>query len=208
MAAPTPASVAPIDIEESDDAGYFDLLEDFSERSAEMTEIALRLASAQNELTEHVQKGARELDELKASPEAASPAAFRRSIARVADEMHRFTTRVDAEIPLFRAAADGSMSALVKVATLAAELDPTQVAGTKEAASTLLITLASTRASTTEFKASTTALPRMTKELNVAKRKQAAALERLIAEYENTERLLVEAIAVIDALPGAGRRDA
>lgn len=41
----------------------------------------------------------------------------------------------------------------------------------------------------------------MTKELNVAKRKQVAALERLVGEFENAERLVIEAIAVIDALP-------
>lgn len=196
-----PPATTHTDSEEPDDAGYFDLLEEFTERSAEMAEIALRLASAQTELTEHTQNGVRELEEIKTSGKELSLSIFRRSIARVADEMLRYTNRVEVEIPLFRAAADGSMSALVKVATLAAELDPSQIDGTKDAASTLLITLTDARGSTNQFRASTASLPRMTKELNVAKRKQVAALDHLIAEFENTERLLVEAIVVIEALP-------
>lgn len=54
-----------------------------------------------------------------------------------------------------------------------------------------------------EFKASTLALPRITKELNAAKRKQAAALDCLAAEFESAEQLLVEGITVLDALPRA-----
>lgn len=210
VAAPSPAApsnAATGADERDDDAGYIDLLEDFTQSSEEMAEIALRLSAAQSDLTEHTQKGGHELDALKASGKELSPSVVRRSITRVADEMLRFTNRVEVEIPLFRGAADRSMAALVKAATLAAELDPNQIAGTKEAASTLLMTLAGARGSTTEFKATTASLPRMTKELNVAKRKQVAALERLIGEFENTERLLVEAIAVIDALPGARARD-
>lgn len=203
----SPLMVAPDADEHDEDAGYIDLLEDFAESSEEMSEIALRLSAAQNDLTEHTQKGGHELDALKASGEQLSPSVVRRSIARVADEMLRFTIRVEVEIPLFRAAADRSMAALVRVATLAAELDPNQIAGTREAASTLLVTLAVARGSTTEFQSTTASLPRMTKELNVAKRKQVAALGLLIGEFENTERLLVEAIALIDALLGAGGRD-
>lgn len=200
---PEPEDVQDVQDVESDeeDVGYIDLLEVFTERSAEMAEIALRLGAAQNELTEHTSKGTQELNDLKVAGKELPPAVVRRSIARVADEMLRFTTRVEAEIPLFRAAADRSMAALVKVATLAAELASGQVAETKAAASTLLATLAEARGSIGEFKNTTAALPRMTKELNVAKRKQVAALERLVGEFENAERLVIEAIAVIDALP-------
>lgn len=130
---------------DEEDVGYIDLLEVFTERSAEMAEIALRLGAAQNELTEHTSKGTQELNDLKVAGKELPPAVVRRSIARVADEMLRFTTRVEAEIPLFRAAADRSMAALVKVATLAAELASGQVAETKAAASTLLATLAEAR---------------------------------------------------------------
>ena len=188
--------------EEPDDSGYVDLLELFAERSSEMTEIALRLTRAQEELSEHTKKGSDELGALQAEPQKVSATQVRRAIARVADEMLRFTNRVEAEIPLFRAAVDSSMSVLVKVATLTAEVYPEQLASTKAAALQLLATLIAARQSTEGFRSSTASLPRMTKELNVAKRKQVAALDGLVAEFENGERLLVEGLSVIDGLSG------
>ena len=204
-ASESPAQRMPFSLnsaEADDDAGYIDLLEEFEIRSSEMAEIATRLSFAQNELTEHTQKGTAELDAIKALGRDVTPSVIRRSISRVADEMLRFTNRVDAEIPLFREAADRSMTTLVRVATLAAELDPDQVADAKVAANALLSTLLEAKGSMIAFKETTATLPRMTKELNVAKRKQVAALDRLIAEFDNTVRLLVEAVAIIDALPG------
>ena len=186
--------------EDTDDFGYLDYLEDFADRSAEMTEIAERLTKAQQELTDQTKKGTNELDALQANPESASAKQVRRAIARVADEMNRFTVRVETEIPLYRVAVDRSMNALINAATITAELYPEQVKSTKEAAVQLLTTLISARQSTEGFLTATTNLPRMTKELNVAKRKQAAALESLISEFENSEGLLVEALSVISGL--------
>jgi hypothetical protein len=196
------SSEASVAREELDDSGYLDLLEMFTGRSAEMTEIALRLTRAQEELTEQTSKGSQELDALRAEPQKASASNVRSVIARVAEEMLRFTSRVEAEIPLFRLAVDSSMSALVRVATLTAELYPEQTESTKAAAVQLLSTLVDARQSTEGFRSSTASLPRMTKELNVAKRKQVAALDGLIAEFSNGERLLVECLDVIDGLSG------
>lgn len=193
----TPPSISDVD---TDDFGYLDYLEDFADRSAEMTEIAERLTKAQQELTDQTKKGTDELDALQANPENASAKQVRRAIARVADEMNRFTVRVVTEIPLYRVAVDRSMNALVKAATITAELYPEQVKSTKDAAVQLLTALISARQSTEGFLAATTKLPRMTKELNMAKRKQAAALETLISEFKNSEGLLVEALSVISGL--------
>lgn len=52
-----------------------------------------------------------------------------------------------------------------------------------------------------DFRFTTLALPRITKELNAAKRKQALALESLIAEFDSAEQLLAEAMTVLDAIP-------
>jgi len=186
----------------TDDFGYLDLLELFNERSAEMGEIANRLSAAQQELTEKSTKGREELDAMNADPANLSVKKARSSIARVADEMLRFTERVEIEIPLFRASVDASMSALIRVATITAELYPEKIAETKSAAVQLLATLIEARQSTEGFKESTASLPRMTKELNLAKRKQVGALTGLIAEFENGERLLTEGLTVLDGLQG------
>lgn len=182
------------------DDGYLDLLEVFAERSSEVIEIATRLAEAQRELSARINQGTKELQAHAADYRGTNPTQARRLISKVADEMLRFTGRVNVEVPLFRAAMDGSMSALTRAATLAVEFDKEQVRSAKSGAVQLISGLAGARQSMVELKTSTLGLPRMTKELNVAKRKQSVALDALIGEFINSERLLVEAVTVIDSL--------
>lgn len=192
----------PVFTEESsdEDEGYLDLLEIFSERNAEITEIANRLSDAQDELAAKTAQGTSEILALHNAPHVATPAQAKRLIAKVADAMLQYNTRVDAEVVLLRAATNASMNALTRVATLSVDFDAEQLLPQKTAASGLLTALSGARKATAEFRATTAALPRLTKELNIAKRQQVAALDALIAEFENAERLLAEALTVIDSL--------
>jgi hypothetical protein len=199
----TPASPAS---EVDDDAGYLDLLEMFSEQSSELAEISSRLTVAQQELAQQSNKGREELDRLREEPSNGSARAFRTSIAAVADEMLKFTARVEDEVPRFRTSVDASITTLTRLATLSAELYPEQVAEIRTAAFGLLQTLISARESTSGFRDSTASLPRLTKELNFSKRKQVAALNALIAEFENGERLLSEGLMIIGSLSSNASR--
>lgn len=182
-----------------DDAGYLDLLEMFVEQSAEMERVTSRITEAQQKLTEKTNAGRETLDRLRDDPNA-SAKSFRSSIASVADEMLKFTDRVEAEVPLFRKAIDTSISTLTRLATLSAELYPEKVEEIKQATFGLLQILISARQSTSGFRDSTAELPRLTKELNFAKRKQVEALNSLVAEFENGERLLAEGFTIIQGL--------
>lgn len=199
-ASPTEVETPHIGHIDEDEDGYFDLLETFEERSAEVNEIANRLTDAQTELTARMSQGTLDMEALVASPNGASPAQARRLIGKVAEEMLQFTNRVNAEVPLFRGAMNGSMNALTRAATLSAEFDNEQTRTAKTAATLLLAALSDARLSMVGFKASIVALPRMTKELNSAKRQQAAAVDALISEFANGEQLLVEALTVFDTL--------
>jgi hypothetical protein len=190
------------DKEQNNDDGFLDFLEVFEERIGEVNAIALRLTEAQNELAVRTAQGASDLQKLAATPQGTAPAQARRLIARVADEMFQFTNRVNAEVPLFRSAIDSSLNALTSAATLSADFDNEQSHSVAPAIAGLLAALVGARQSMVEFRESTLALPRITKELNVAKRKQAAALESLITEFENAEHLLAEALTVIEPLLG------
>ena len=165
-----------------------------------MSEIVTRLAEAQRELSARTTQGTMELQAHVANSGTTTPARARHLISRVADEMLRFTNRVNVEVPLFHAAMDSSMGALTRAATLSVEFDKEQTRSARSAATQLLTALAGARHSMVEFKLSTLRLPRITKELNLAKRKQATALDELIGEFVNSERLLAEAVTVIDSL--------
>lgn len=189
---------------DDEDEGLLDLVEAFEERIADVTQILERLTEAQTELSSKTTQGTAELLELQNTPEGISAKHARRAVAKVADEMLRFTARTEAEIPLFRAAMNSSMAALTKAATLSVDFDTGHTQSARLGAMTLLASLPAARQSMISFKATTLALPRITKELNQAKRRQAAALDNLITEFENAERLITEAISVIDTLLAGG----
>ncbi|MDO8777691.1 MAG: DUF4062 domain-containing protein [Burkholderiaceae bacterium] len=186
--------------ETDEDSGYLDLIDTFTEHSRQLNEITNRISAAQNELTEQTLKGTAELDAMNASGETPSQAKLRGSISNVANAMMKFTRKVEVEIPVFRIAMDASMSALIKSATLGAELDPEQTKLTRAAAAQLLSSMIDARQSTVGFRNTTANLPRMTKELNIAKRLEVAVLDKFIGELENAERLLTEGLGVIDEL--------
>ncbi|WP_301078053.1 hypothetical protein [Rhodoferax sp.] len=189
--------------EEEDDDGYLDLLVLFLERNAEVGEITGRLTAAQSDLTTRTTQGTVDLQNLAATPGGADPAHARRLIGKVADEMVNFTNRINAEVPLLRAAMSGSVNALTRAAAMSADFDSTQTREARVAAAGLLAAMAGARLSMIEFKGTTLGLPRMTKELNAAKRKQGAALDALISEMANGEQLLVECLTVLDTLLAA-----
>lgn len=183
-----------------DDVGYLDQLEEFEEKIYVVSAISQRLTQAQNSLTHHMEKCTAELEGIKVNPSRDGLVRARAVISSVAAEMLRFTEVVNGEVPQFRNAMSASMVALTNAATLSVEFDRAEAKGAKASVVSLLDALVGARLSTASFRENTLALPRITKELNVAKRQQAAALQSLIAEFENAEQLLVESIALLDAL--------
>ena len=194
LATPESACVA------QEEDGYLDLLEVFEDRSVEVSEVVNRLADAQAELSKRLVKGTEDLQALQRPPNAATQTQIKRLIAKVAEEMDRFTNRVNAEMPLLRSAMNGSINALTRAAMLSVDFDPEQTHAAKTAATSLLSALRGAKQSMSEFKSTTNALPRITKDLNTAKRRQSTAMDSLIAEFESGEQLLVEALTVLDTL--------
>lgn len=189
------------DATSSDDIGYLDQLEDFEKQIAEVNAIADRLIQAQQSLTQRTTESTLELQLLAIAPSGGGVVQVRRLISGIAAEMLDFTAKVNAEVPLFRSAMSASMAALTCAATLSVEFNSAHTEDARTAAVSLLTALTSAKQSMVDFRTSTLALPRITKELNVAKRQQTAALDSLIAEFESAQQLLVEAITFVDALP-------
>lgn len=198
------AELASAEGDEHDDAGYFDLLEAFAEKSSEIESIALRLTEAQQRLTDRTVQGKEEIDRLQSDPSNASVKKIRAAIAPVAEEMLKYSACVDLEVPRLHAAFDSSMSALTKLVAVSAELYPQQLTDIKTGITSVLHQLALAREQTAGFRDATAALPKMTKELNVAKRTQVKSLSFLVAEFENGESLLLEGLSVLNGLAQDG----
>jgi hypothetical protein len=178
--------------------GYIDYLADFEEGVSEVTEISVRLSQNQEELTALTEESTKEMLKFVESQGGHSASQIRRSIAKQAAGMKKFTDRTNAEIPLLRDALNRSMSALTRVVSFDVDsIESQQMEEALSAALSLFEAMKGARQSMEGFRESTIALPKMTKELNRAKRSQADALEELITVFVNGEQLLGEAIAAL-----------
>lgn len=126
----------------------------------------------------------------------------KRHIATAASDMEHYTKRVEAELPLFRDAMNTGMNALIRGLSMSVDLEAHKAQTEKEregldAIITLRNTLVNSNHNLTDFRATVIGMPRMTSELNRAKRGVVTALDKLISEFANGETLLSESEKVI-----------
>jgi uncharacterized phage infection (PIP) family protein YhgE len=121
--------------------------------------------------------------------------------------MKQYTARIEAELPLFRDAMNTGMNSFVKAATMSVDITTTeddlqQANEGLDAVIAVRGTLATSKESMSGFRETIAKLPRMTTELNRAKRGVTNTLDGLLAEFTNGETLLAESEKVIRDLIG------
>jgi len=184
---------------EFDDDGIFELLDLFDEKISNLTEITDRITDATNELTERINEATDEINKLPRDTEGnASRNDARRIIRRVSSHLESFTTRIEAERPLFGDAMNSGVNSLIKAITLSSDLnyDNEEDSQQKEEALGAVVELRSaisaSRASMHNLRESISETPRITKDLNRAKRGATYALDKLLIEFTNGETMLLE----------------
>jgi exonuclease VII small subunit len=194
--------------EDDEDEGILDLMDVFEDKFAELTEISQRIGAATHELGQKMTDRTAEMEELAKNAQCnANRKGAKRLIARAASDMTQFTARIEAELPLFRDAMNIGMNSFIKAATLSIDLNPDddgrqQAKEGMDAMLTFRGMLATSKESMNQFRATMAALPRMTTDLNKAKRGATTALDRLLAEFTNGEVLVTESKKVIRGLLG------
>lgn len=195
-------------LQEDDDEGILDLMDVFEDKFAELTEISQRIATATEELGKKMMDRTAEMERLPKDAQGnANRKDAKRFIAKAASDMTQYTTRIEAELPLFSDAMNTGMNSFIKAATMSVDLnsDDDDIQQAKEgldAVVSLRSVLATSKESMNEFRETITTLPRMTTNLNRAKRGTTSALDRLLAEFTNGEVLLKESEKVILDLLG------
>lgn len=198
---PLPARLE--DHDDQDDEGLLDLIEIAEDRFAELTEIAERIGGATEDLGTKMRQRTEEITALQSNPSGtADVKEAKRLIARAASDMRQFTSRIEAEIPLFSDSMNSGMNSFIKAATMSGDLDEQRAGEGLDAVIKIRDTLANSRTHIAKFRGTIADLPRMTTDLNKAKRGAAAVLDELLAEFENGEVLLSESEKVISALIG------
>ena len=123
----------------------------------------------------------------------------KRLITRAASDMDQFAARIHAEMPLFSDCMNTGMNSFIKAATLMVDLDvdDSDARTGLDAVVKLRSSLSESKGSTEMLRESIATLPRMTTALNKSKRNAVSAIDDLLAEFENSDKLLVESEKVI-----------
>lgn len=191
---------------DDDDQGILDLIETFEDKFEELTSISTRIGEATEQLGENMEERTREMEKIpKNSKGNSNRKAAKRLIGRAASDMKQYTARIEAELPLFSDAMNVGVNSLIRAATMsidlrASEEDAEEIQDGLEAITSLQAVLGSSNDSTKEFRETVAALPRMTTDLNRAKRGVTNAIDQLLDEFSNGQTLLTESEKVIRQL--------
>ena len=188
-----------IDKEPADELGLLDYAEILEEQFSGLKDTAERLTSSIDELSARMRERTVEMDALPRDSQGnANRKDVRRLISRAATDMEQFASRTDVEIPLFSTALNSGMTALTRFILLSVDLnrDNDMTKRTHENLETIVSlkeSLSNSEKSTRNFQETIATLPRMTSDLNQAKRKAVSALDKLLNEFSNGLTLLSEA---------------
>jgi hypothetical protein len=183
-----------------DEPGLLDLMEQFEDEFATITEITGRIAAATEEIGDKLRTRTAETKEFSSGPDSANRKEAKRLIARVAADMDQYVQRMEAELPLFSKHLNKGMNALVQAAAMAIEfkvkdVDLGQAKENLEAVRKFSDTLTGVEGQITTFQNTIASFPRMTTILNRSKRLVVNVLQHLINEFRNGQTMAKEAEA-------------
>jgi hypothetical protein len=188
------------DIEQDDQPGLLDLMEQFEDEFAALGEISERIAAATAEIGQKMQARTTETKEFTSGSDATNRKAAKRLISKAAADMDQYVHRMEAELPLFSQHLNSGMTALINAAAMGIEFkiegdDLEQVRDNLDAVREFRQTLSTVEGQIGEFQEAVRSLPRMTTTLNRAKRAVASVLQQLIDEFRATRSMAQEAEA-------------
>jgi len=207
---PTVEPVVPAEesVDDEDEVGFIDLMEQFEDEFATVTEITERIAAATGEIGEKMSVRTAEAQDFSAGPDAKNRKAAKRLIANAASDMDQYVHRMKSELPLFSQHLNDGMAALTKAAAMSLEFDVDnealeQAKENLEGIRTFRETMATVEGQISEFKQSVASFPRMTTVLNRSKRAMVNVIGQLEDELRGAQVMAREAEASYDSIVGS-----
>ena len=199
----TPTAIASSPVEE-DDFGYIDYLEIYEARQAEMTSALTQINEATVRIGEQLGQRSSEMQDAKMSDTRAA----RRFIKRAADDMTSYSHVMSTQVSALSGAREPAFTALSSALALQADF-PNAPETLSELRSNLLSLVdgaATAQAGMIGMRNSADGLPRMSKELNKAKRSVVQQLDLFLSEIEGTRSTVLNIISSIErVLPPQGK---
>lgn len=187
-------------MDEEDEIGFLDLMEQFEDEIATVVEISERITVAMVEIGEKISARTTETEEFRTGPDAKDRKAAKRLIANAASDMDQYVHRMESELPLFSKHLNAIMTALTKAAAMSIEfnVDEKAIEQAKEnieSTRSFRETMSSVERDIAKFRESVASLPRMTTVLNRSKRAMINVIQRLENEFNGAQTMAREAEA-------------
>ncbi|MBL8870504.1 MAG: hypothetical protein JNK90_11965 [Planctomycetaceae bacterium] len=177
-------------VDQEDEIGFLDLMEQFEDEFATVLEIIERIAAATVEIGNKMSARTAETQEFTVGPDAKNRKTAKRLIANAASDMDQYVHRMESELPQFSQHFNDGMAALTKAAAMSLEFNVDedaleQAKENLEGVRSFRETMATVEGQISEFKQSVASIPRMTTVLNRSKR----AMVKVIGQLENEFRV-------------------
>lgn len=172
---------------DEDDLGYLDYSEIFESRMAEMTSTLSVISEATVRIGEQIKQRAEEIQQLNAT--AHDVQTTRRFVKRAANDMNAYAEILSQQIPLMSSSRETALQALSRALTLYEDFPNTDQSSLTNLRTNLVALNTSAEGSQRglkEFRTSVGALPRMTSDLNKAKRAVVKQLDSIVTEIDMT----------------------
>ena len=192
--------VSPAEVSEENDYGYFDCIEIFEARSADMNAAIDAINEATIRVGEQLRQRSAEIE----AGNKADPKSARRLIKRAADDMNSYADTISSQITLLSTARKQAFDALADALAIRGDLEPkgADLPMLRQSLATVISSIEGAKSVTSGMRESANGLPRMTKEINKAKRSVVAQLDLFIAELDSAGATLDNIIEAIERMLG------
>jgi len=187
--------------ESEDDLGYLDYIETYESRIAEMTSTMQAISDATVRVGELVSQRASDIGEL-AKPISDVKTA-RKHVKMVADDMTAYAEILNQQLPLMSSSRETALQALTRALTFHDEFstsDETALPTLRASLATLMDAATGSMTGLRGFRSSLEGLPRMTADLNRAKRAVLSQLDSMLSEIYNTVHTIENILESVDRM--------
>ncbi|MHB0926803.1 MAG: DUF4062 domain-containing protein [Gallionellaceae bacterium] len=187
--------------DDHDDLGYLDYVESYESRMAEMTSTLTVISNATIRIGEQISQRTKEIQQLGDPPPDIKTA--RRLVKKAADDMDAYAEILNNQIPLMSSSRESALHALTSALTLYEDFSNTNqsdLAILRTELTALLDAATGSKEGIAGLYSSTAGLPRMTSDLNRAKRAVLGQLDSLLAEIDKTTHTIENILASIDKI--------
>jgi hypothetical protein len=186
----------PDSVEPEEEPGMIDLLDEFEASFAQMNEVMAKMTQATDELGQRMVQRTQELNDApRDNNGSVDRKLVKRLVSRAAGDLNHYADVIEADLPLFGSVSARGINTIIKIAPLSAAY-PNEKDRPEEARQTLRALLESmqfAKENMSSFRKTFASMPPMTAELNTAKRRATAALDKLLEVFDTNETLMREA---------------